>query len=563
MTPAPEPFAWRRRFPTSACWDAPIEATTLPALLAAGVALAPDRPAIAFRGRSLTYRALADGVDRLAAGMLALGVEPGQAVALYLPNTPFHPLAFFALTRIGARVVHLSALDAPREIAHKLADSGARLLVTTNLPGLLPKALALLDQGAADTLLVGDDAHWGPGDDAPLPVAWSGRVRPLLGFLDTPPPSAWPQVSPDDIALLQYTGGTTGLPKGAMLSHGNLTAAVAMYRSWTDGAVLEPGRQKVIAVLPFFHIYALTTILLRHLRDGNEILLRQRFDAAAVLHDIETGRATVFPGVPTMWIALLNHPGAAERDYASLRACVSGGAPMPLEVHRQVETLIGRRLASGWGMTEIAPAGTRVPHDTPMRPGLIGAPLPGIDMRVVALDDPSRVLGIGEVGELALRGPNVFRGYWNQPEATAEAFRDGFFLTGDIGRVDADGLFEIVDRKKNMIISSGFNVYPVAIENAIYEHPDVEEVIVIGVADAYRGQAAKAFVKLKAGAAALTLDALRAFLHDRLGRHEMPAALEIRPTLPRSPASKLLARALIEEERAKAAADAPPKGPAP
>jgi long-chain acyl-CoA synthetase len=213
-------------------------------------------------------------------------------------------------------------------------------------------------------------------------------------------------------------------------------------------------------------------------------------------------------------------------------------------------------------MTEIAPAGTRVPHDTPMRPGLIGAPLPGIDMRVVALDDPSRPLGIGEVGELALRGPNVFSGYWNQPEATAEAFRDGFFLTGDIGRVDADGLFEIVDRKKNMIISSGFNVYPVAIENAIYEHPDVEEVIVIGVADAYRGQAAKAFVKLKAGAAAPTLDTLRAFLQDRLGRHEMPAALEIRPTLPRSPAGKLLARALVEEERAKAAAEALSKGPA-
>ena len=292
-------------------------------------------------------------------------------------------------------------------------------------------------------------------------------------------------------------------------------------------------------------------MLLRHLADGNEILLRPRFDAEAVVRDIEERRVTVFSGVPTMWIALLLDPGAAERDFSSLHSCVSGGAPLPFEVGQRVERLLGQRLSLGWGMTETGPAGSRVPLAAPPRPGQIGLPLPGIQMRIVALDDPGRVLPPGETGEIAMRGPNVFAGYWNRPEETAAAFRDGFFLTGDIGQMDEDGMFTILARKKNMIISSGFNVYPAAVEAAIHEHPDIAEVIVIGVPDPYRGQAAKAFLTLKPGAPELTLDALRSFLSDRLGRHEMPAALEIRAELPRSPAGKLLAKVLVEEELAK------------
>jgi long-chain acyl-CoA synthetase len=367
------------------------------------------------------------------------------------------------------------------------------------------------------------------------------------------PPVSWPALAPNDLCLLQYTGGTTGLPKAAMLSHGNLTAAMSMYRRWQDGVSATPAEHRVITVLPLFHIYALTTLLLRHLAEGNALLLRTRFDVETLLEDIGRKRATVFAGVPTMWIGLLNHPKAAECDYSSLRSCITGGAPLPFEVEQRVERLIGQRLRGGWGMTETSPAGTRVPTSAAASPGLIGIPLPGTELRIVARDDPARVLPPGEAGELAIRGPNVFRGYWNRPEETAAAFHDGWFLTGDIGQMDERGLFTILDRKKSMIISSGYNVYPAAIENAIHEHPDVVEAVVIGVPDPYRGQAAKAFVTLRPGAGSLTLEELKLFLADRLGRHEMPSALEIRASLPRSPAGKLLPRLLLDEERAKSA----------
>lgn len=555
MVAAERPL-WQRHFPDVCDWDAPLEITTLPDLLAAGAAARGDAPALDFRGAKITYGALARDVERLAAGLSRLGVTRGENVALLLPNTPYHPLAFFAVTRLGARVVHISALDARREITHKLKATGAQRLITTNLPGFLPSALEQFDAGVVSEVLVGDDARWATGDTAPLPIPDRAGVRELSTLFSDAPLHA-PHPSTDDIAVLQFTGGTTGLPKAAMLSHGNLTAAVSMYRLWRDGGrPLVPGTEKVIAVLPLFHIYALTTILLRHLRDGNEILLRQRFDVETLIADIETHRASQFSGVPTMWVALLNRPGVETVDFSALKSCVSGGAPLPFEVQAQIEALVGTQLNNGWGMTETAPAGSRVPVAVPRRPGLIGIPLAGLAMRVVAMEEPGRELSPGEVGEIAIRGPNVFKGYLGDEAGTEDAFRDGWFLTGDIGRMDEEGLFEIVDRRKNMIISSGFNVYPAAVENAVYEHPAVEEVIVIGVPDAYRGQSAKAFIKLKAGAAPFTLEDLTRFLADRLGRHEMPRALEFRDALPRSPVGKLLPRVLMAEvaEEAKLAA---------
>jgi long-chain acyl-CoA synthetase len=403
--------------------------------------------------------------------------------------------------------------------------------------------------GLAKQLLIGEDSFF-HGPEAPKPPT-SDRVRRLDELFSDDMPLAWPAIDPEQVALLQYTGGTTGMPKGAMLSHRNLTAATSIYRAWRDDQMPQAGAQVVIGVLPMFHIYALEVILLVSIAEGNAILLRPRFDVATTLRDIEEKRATSLAAVPTMLIALLGEPTAAGRDFSSLRLVGSGGAPMPHEVALQVETLLGQRLRGGWGMTETAAAGTRTPIDVTTRPGMIGTPLPGIELRIVSLDDPSVVLAPGEVGEIAVRGPNVFAGYWNQPELNATSFVDGFFLTGDIGLMEPDGLFFIRDRKKRMIISGGFNVYPAMIENAIYEHPDVAEVIVIGVPDPYRGEAAKAFVTLKAGAPPLSLDDLRAFLTDRVGRHEMPAALELRATLPKSPVGKLLANVLADEERAR------------
>ncbi|MBL8837656.1 MAG: dicarboxylate--CoA ligase PimA [Alphaproteobacteria bacterium] len=545
------PFSWERSYPAGVRWDAPIAASTVPALFDAAVRAYGPRTAIDFRGRAILYAELGRAVDRLAAALLRAGIGPGGALAIHLPNTPDLPIAFFAGARTGARVVMLSPLDGERVLAHKLRDSGARMMIASDRAELLPAALRLLDAGHLDRVIVAEEAAWGDAAEPGAEIDFDTRLQRLADFTEgTVPPAAWPAVVPSDLALLQYTGGTTGLPKGAMLTHANLTVAVGMYNEWLNGqGATHPGKERVLCVLPLFHIYGLTTILLRHLDNGNVILLRTRFDVERTLHDIEVGRATCFQGVPTMWIALANHPGIERRDLSSLRYCSSGGAPLPLEVAQRFERLTGRRLGGGWGMTETSPAGTHRPVAGPAKPGSIGLPLPGIEIAIVALDDPRRILPPDTVGEIAIKGRNVTAGYWNRPEESAAAFAGVYFLTGDVGRMDADGYVFLVDRKKDMIISGGFNVYPQMIEQAIYEHPDVTEALVVGVADPYRGEAAKAFVTLRVGAPPLTLDALRQFLRDKLGRHELPAALEIREALPRTAVGKLSRLALREEER--------------
>jgi long-chain acyl-CoA synthetase len=438
-------------------------------------------------------------------------------------------------------VVHLSPLDGERALSHKLSDSSARILVTSNLVALLPTALKFLEKGLLDRLIVCEDDQWGAVGNPHTPIPDHPAIVTFAQFVEgATPPLRWPVISPDDIALLQYTGGTTGLPKGAMLSHGNLTSAVSIYDVWSAKTRAErDGVDRVICVLPLFHIFALTVILLRSLERGDLISLHQRFDVEAVMRDIEVKRATAFPGVPTMWIAIAGVPDLDSRDLSSLVSCGSGGAPLPVEVAKIFERKTKLKLKSGWGMTETCSPGTGHPTEGPEKPGSIGLMLPGIEMDVVALDDPGKVLAAGEVGEIRIRGPNVTKGYWNRSAETAEAFVGDRFLTGDIGYLDQDGYFFLVDRKKDMIISGGFNVYPQMIEQAIYEHPAVQEVIVIGIADQYRGEAAKAFIKLKPGSPPFTLEELRAFLAGKLGKHELPAALDFVDELPRTAVGKL------------------------
>lgn len=529
---------WEGLYPAGLQWDTPIPTTTLPEMLDRAVQQYGPRPAIDFRGRTVSYAELGARVDRAAAGLLARGMQPGQPMALLLPNTPAHPISFFAILKAGGRVVHLSPLDPVRVMAKKLADSGATTLVTTNLAPVLTPALALEAEKAVTQLIVFEDLEWGPSLAVPMPehaLPWSA--------LDAPIP-AWPPVQKEDVAVLQFTGGTTGHPRAAMLTHANLTAATAIYDIFSEatGRAYEPD-DRIMCVLPLFHIYALTAVMFRAITAGTVLLLRPRFDPASMLDDIEAG-CTHLNGVPTMFIALLNQPGAAGRNWSSLKNVSSGGAAMPHEVGQQFTALTNLRIGGGWGMTETSPAGTNLWPDRPQQAGEIGVPLPGIDMEIVSLDDPRRVLPQGGTGEIRIRGPNVTPGYYNRPEENGTAFVDGWFLTGDIGRIGADGSFFLVDRKKEMIISGGFNVYPRLIEDAIHEHPDIREAAVIGVADPYRGQCAKAFVSLRAGAEPLTLDALRVFLADKLGRHEMPAALEIRDELPHTPVGKLAKREL-------------------
>ena len=555
------PFAWEKNYPPTVAWDVPLEISTLGELFDKAVKAFSARPMLEFRDRLISYGELGEKATEAASAFLALGHDRTKPIALYLPNVPYHPITFFAGAKAGIPLVHLSPLDAERELEHKLADSGARTIVTTNFAGMLPHALKMLERGLVDRVIVGDDAEWGPGGIPTLPVPDRPGVLPFSRLMaEAPARGDWPAVTAEDLAVLQYTGGTTGKPRAAMLSHANLTATIAIYNIWTDAVMAAmPEKQwaevdSIIGVLPFFHIYALTSVLLRNITKGNLILLRTRFDADQTLHDIEVKRATAFPGVPTMWIALISRPDIGQRDLSSLRYCGSGGAPLPVEIESKFRQMTGHKLGGGWGMTETSPAGTNVPAymDTP--PGTIGLPLPGIEMDIVALDDPTRELPPGQVGEIRVRGPNVTKGYWKRPDETAKVILDGgWLLTGDVGSMDENGFFYIVDRKKDMIISGGFNVYPQMIEQAIYEHPAVAEVVVIGVPDAYRGEAAKAFVSLKPGASEFTLEELNAFLADKLGRHELPARLEFREKLPRTAVGKLSKVELKAEEREKAA----------
>ena len=540
---------WEAHYPANVDWGMKIETGPVADLLDRAVASSPDKIAIEYRDHPITYAALGALVNRMAAGFLREGLGAGRTLALFLPNTPWHTVCFFAALKAGARLVHLSPLDAPRELAHKITDSGADVVITTDLAGLGVGATKFVEMGFAKLLLVGEDAFFG-GGEAPVPP-YGEQVRRLESILCDELPASWPVIDPESVALLQYTGGTTGMPKGAMLSHRNLTATTSIYSAWRDDTMPEAGAQKIIGVLPMFHIYALCVILLLSVADGSEILLRPRFDVQTTIRDIEEKRATSFPAVPTMLIAMLSEPGAETHDFSSLKIVGSGGAPMPHEVGQRVEALFHNRLRGGWGMTETSAAGSRIPLTVEPRAGLIGVPLCNIEIRIVGLTDPTLVLGPNQVGEIAIRGPNIFRGYWNQDALNKQSFVDGFFLTGDIGTMDETGLFTIVDRKKRMIISGGFNVYPNMIESAIYEHPDVEEAVVIGIPDTYRGEAAKAFIKMRADTTPLTLEALRDFLEDRLGKHEQPTALELRADLPKSPVGKLLANVLADEERAK------------
>jgi long-chain acyl-CoA synthetase len=546
---------WLNSYPPGVSWDTPIEAAPVQGVLEDSAARFADLPALEFMGRRISYAELDGLANRAAAGFEKLGVGPGVHVGLYLPNTPHYVIAFFGVLKAGGVVVNYSPLDVLRTLEFKVGNSETDFLVTLDAAAIYPQAEALLKATRLKKLIVGAFAEF---SGAPGPITAHMKAAGLvsevafddshLAFASLLDNDGRYQIHAlgdlrDALAVIQYTGGTTGTPKGAMLSHANLSAACAQYTATSSGAgpnSLEPGKERILCVLPLFHIYALSAVLIMALRIGAEVILHPRFDAAAVAKDLADKKVTIFPGVPTMHVALLSLPDIGKYDLSSLKFCGSGGAPLPVEVLKRLEATLGCRVAEGWGMSETSPAGTFTPRSGPARTGSCGIPHPNVEMRFVDVTDPEREVALGERGEICVRGPNVMKGYWKAPEANANAFtRDGFFRTGDVGYMDKEGYVFIVDRTKDMLLCGGFNVYPRNIEEAIYEHPSVEEVSVIGVPDAYRGEAPKAFVKLKAGAPPLTLEALKDFLKTRLGKHEMVGALEIRDQLPKTSVGKI------------------------
>jgi long-chain acyl-CoA synthetase len=471
--------------------------------------------------------------------------------------------------KAGGTAVNYSPLDAERVLEHKVEDSQTDFLFTLDLKALYPQMGRLLGKTRLKKLIVGEIAEMSGAPDMVR-----GQMTKTDQLAQVPSDDrhiTFQQLLDNDgryqayripdlnetIAVLQYTGGTTGLPKGAMLTHANLSAATSQYveSTRTEPPVLEEGRERVLAVLPPFHIYALTVNMLLGLRIGAELVLHTRFDVDAVVKDIANKKITSFPGVPTMYVAIINYPDIEKVDVSSLKWCASGGAPLPLEVQQRFQEITGCRLAEGWGMTETSPTGTFTPPNGPVKPGSCGIPIPGITIKFANVEDPSKYVPYGEKGEIAIGGPNVMKGYWKKPDATADVMTpDGFMRTGDVAYMDADGYIYIVDRTKDMLLCGGFNVYPRIIEEAIYKHPSIEEVSVIGIRDEYRGQSPKAFIKLKAGAPPITFEEMKNFLKDKLGKHEQLGAMEIRPDLPKTAVGKLSKKELYEEEARKQAA---------
>jgi long-chain acyl-CoA synthetase len=559
---------WLRSYPAGVDWTAPVAVAPVPQTLDDAVEKWGDRPAIDFRGRQIAYRELGALVDRAAKGLQALGVGPGSHVGLYLPNTPHTVISFFAILKAGGVVVNYSPLDAEKVLEHKVEDSETDFIITLNQPALYPQMDRLIGKTRLKGLIVGEPAEMSADPAATrahmeaakqvMTVPADERHIPFASLLDNDgknQPHPITDVS-KEIAVLQYTGGTTGLPKGAMLTHGNLSAASYQYWMSTQGEhrLLKDGEERTLVALPLFHIYALTANLLLCVKIGAEIVMHERFELEPVLKDIAKKRITVFFGVPTMYHGMLSYPGIGTIDLSSLKYCSSGGAPLPVEVLQRFKEKTGCDISEGWGMTETSPAGTFTPVGRPAKPGSCGIPFPGITIKFIDVKNPDQEVPLGERGELCIKGPNVMLGYWKNETATAEMLtNDGYLRTGDVGYMDEDGYVFIVDRIKDMLLCGGYNVYPRNIEDAIYEHPSVAECCVIGVPDAYRGQSPKAFIALKPGAEAVTLDEVKSFLKSRLGKHEMISELEVRDALPRTLVGKLSKKELIDEEARKRA----------
>lgn len=522
----------------------------------------PAKIAIHFMGKELTYKQLYENTLNFAGYLQGtLGISKGDRVAIMLPNTPQAVISYFGILIAGGIVVQTNPLYTERELEFQMKDSGAKAIITLDI--LYPRVSKVMPQTELQHMIV-----TAIKDFLPFPknlvypfiqkkqygivvkVKHEGNIHLLTEILKDGPKEVteYDFNTEEDVALLQYTGGTTGSPKGVMLTHKNLVSNTTMSEVWLYKC--KPGEGSVLGIIPFFHVYGMTTVMIFSIKMAYKMILLPKFDALTTLKTIQKQRPTLFPGAPTIYIGLLNHPDLKKYDLLSIEACISGSAPLPIEVQKDFEEVTGGQLVEGYGLTEASP----VTHanflwDVERVKGSIGVPYPDTDAVILSMDN-GEPMPIGEIGELVVKGPQIMKGYWNRPEDTNEVLKDGWLYTGDLGFMDEQGYFYVVDRKKDMIIAGGYNIYPREIEEVLYEHPDVLEAVAAGIPDDYRGETVKAYIVLKEGST-VTADEMNEYARKFLAAYKAPRIYEFRGELPKTAVGKILRRMLVEEERQK------------
>lgn len=549
---------WMQTYGHPVPWDLALEPMPVHRLVEDAAARTPDAACIDFLGRIYTYAEIAGAVDKAARGFQILGVRRGIKVGLFLPNCPQYVIAYYAIMKAGGTAVNFSPLYTADELRHQVEDSETDIMVCLDVAQLYPTIAEVLESSRLRCLVVGSLADVLPAGKALLYRMFKRRERSKVkadlrhirfpSLLENDGLEDAPEIDVHgDIALLQYTGGTTGTPKGAVLTHANLSINAQQVQAIDPEPDVE---DRILGTLPLFHVFANTCVLNRTVLRGGEMVLLPKFELGLALETIQRRRITALPGVPTMYQAFLDSPKIARFDLTSIRACISGGAPMPAELKARFEAKTQAKVVEGYGLTESSGVVSVNPYETGGKPGSIGQPIPGTRIVIVDKEDPSKPAPDGEPGEITVAGPQIMRGYWKKDEATKEAFIDGRLRTGDVGYIDADGYVYVVDRLKDMIVVGGFKAFPSQLEAVLYKNDAVKEAIVIGVPDPYLGERPKAFVTLQPGADA-TEKVLLDYLNAHVGKHERAVAVEIRETLPKTMIGKLSRKELVAEARAR------------
>ncbi|WP_085993039.1 long-chain-fatty-acid--CoA ligase [Oceanobacillus senegalensis] len=506
-----------------------IPEVSLPQLFNESVRKYPNHQAVTFLGKTYSYKQLEQLIKNVASSLYNIGIQKGDRVALMLPNCPQYVISYYAALSIGATVVQVNPMYKSSELLHVLNDSEAEVIIV--LDNLVSAVKEVESNTSLSTIIN-------------VSIESDSRFNTLTKEKGIPTPIV--EINPrEDVAVLQYTGGTTGRSKGAMLTHYNLVANTL--QSYATSAIkMKLGEERMLTISPLFHVYGMTSCMNLTFYTGGNLILVPKFDVELVVKVIEQAKPTIFPGVPTMFISLLNYYKEKKFDLSSLRTCTSGSAPLPVEILNQFNDTSGTKVSEGFGLSEASPVTHRNPITGIQKPGSIGIPIPNTDAKIVDSINGEEPMPVGEVGELVIKGPQVMKGYWNMPEETNQVLRDGWLYTGDLAKMDQDGFFYIVGRKKEMIIASGFNVYPIEIEDVIYTHPKVLEAAVIGIPDKYRGETVKAVVVLKENEM-LSEKELVDFCRDRLATYKVPHSVEFVKELPKTTVGKILKRRLTEQ----------------